>query len=193
MSHSGIRVAGSEDRDVLRAIYEPVVCDTPVSFELEPPGAREMGERLVRTLTTYPWLVREEEGSVIGYAYAGPFQKRPAYRWSVEVSVYVRETARGRGVGRSLYAPLLDIISRQGFVRAYAGITLPNPASVRLHESIGFVPVGVYRDVGYKLGAWHDVGWWQRPLRAAASQPREPVPFPEFRLAAEEILSGRDS
>jgi phosphinothricin acetyltransferase len=114
----------------------------------------------------YPWLVAEDGASVVGYAYGHRFAPRAAYAWSVETSIYVGDGARGRGVGRALYDALLALLAAQGYRQAFAGIALPNPASVALHESVGFTPVGAYRDVGYKFGAWHDVGWWQRALGA---------------------------
>jgi len=160
----------ARDAPRLAAIYRPVVVDTATSFEEEPPEPAEMERRVRATLPAHPWLVAEEDGApgedspVVGYAYAGAVRSRPAYRWSAEVSVYVDAGARRRGVGRALYATLLEMLEVQGFCRAYAGITLPNPPSVALHEALGFRPVGTYRRIGFKLGAWHDVGWWQRDL-----------------------------
>jgi L-amino acid N-acyltransferase YncA len=113
-------------------------------------------------------------GAVLGYAYASPHRERAAYRWSVDVAVYIAEQARRRGVGRQLYSTLFAMLVELGYYNAFAGVTLPNPASVGLHESMGFTPVGVYRNVGYKLGAWHDVGWWRRPLQPPAADPAEP-------------------
>jgi len=159
----------------LAKIYRPVVEETATSFEEQAPDAAEMERRVRATLPTHPWLVAVEgdEERVVGYAYAGPVRSRPAYRWSVEVSVYVEAGARRRGVGRRLCGALLGVLETQGFCRAYAGITLPNPPSVALHEALGFRPVGTYRRVGFKHGAWHDVGWWQRSL-AEADEPAEP-------------------
>jgi phosphinothricin acetyltransferase len=126
----------------------------------------------------YPWIVGEaEDGTLLGYAYAARFRDRPAYRFTVETSVYLRSGAGGRGLGRRLYEPLLASLEGQGFTRAIAAITLPNAASVRLHERLGFAPAGVYRQVGWKLGEWHDVGLWQRPLAPQASPPAEPRPY----------------
>jgi phosphinothricin acetyltransferase len=147
-----------------------------------------MGERIQATVPTYPWLVLEEAGETLGYAYANRFASRAAYRWSVETSVYVAPGAHGRGIGRALYESLLAVAHLQGYVQALAGIALPNPGSVALHERVGFVPVAVYHRVGWKLGAWHDVGWWQRQLRESADETEEPEePIPVDRLPATTI------
>ncbi len=161
-----IRSATAQDAAGILSIYAPIVESSPASFELETPSLAEMQRRISDAGVRYPWLISEsEEGDVLGYAHASPHRKRPAYAWSVEVSVYVREGSRRSGVGRALYESLKDNLTRQGYCNAYAGIVLPNPASVALHESLGFKPVGIYRGVGFKLGAWHDVGWWHYPLR----------------------------
>lgn len=161
----GLRLAESADGERVAAIYAPLVRDTVISFEIEPPDGAEMARRIERTLPRWPWLVAHEAGEVVGYAYAGPHGTRYAYQWSVDVSIYLDAGARGRGVGRALYTGLFALLVAQGFVNSYAGVTLPNAASVGLHESMGFSPVGVYRAVGWKFGAWHDVGWWSRPLQ----------------------------
>lgn len=175
-----VRVASERDAEALAAIYAPIVATTIISFETEPPSADEMRTRVRGTLRTYPWLVAEQDGEVTGYAYATQHRVRAGYRWSVDVSVYIGERARRRGVGRALYAELFPILERQGFVAAHAGIALPNVASVALHESFGFEPIGVYRGVGFKLGQWLDVGWWQKPLAPRAAPPTEPIPFAEL-------------
>jgi L-amino acid N-acyltransferase YncA len=182
---SSIRLATERDAGQVAAIYAPNVTDTIISFELEPPSADEMRRRIEVTLERYPWLVCERRGRVLGYAYAGAHGSRAAYRWSVDVSVYVHEEARRTGVGRALYASLIAALSLQGFYNAYAGATLPNPASVGLHESVGFRAVGVYRGVGYKLGAWHDVGWWHLSLRKRVADPDPPAYLPAV-LGSEE-------
>jgi phosphinothricin acetyltransferase len=173
-----VRPATTGDAAAFAAIYAPIVEETPISFETAAPGPAEMAARIARILRTHPWLAAEENGEVAGYAYASPHRERAAYRWSVDVAVYVRAGARRRGAARALYARLLEILTAQGFHRAFAGISLPNPASVAFHEAMGFEPVGVYRDVGYKAGAWRDVGWWGRPLALLADPPAEPLPFP---------------
>ena len=173
-----IRLATERDAEQIAIIYAPNVTDTIVSFELETPSPDEMSRRIEITLERYPWLVCERQGRVLGYAYAGAHGSRAAYQWSVNVSVYVHKAARRMGVGRALYASLVAGLDLQGFYNAYAGATLPNPASVGLHESVWFRPVGVYRGVGYKLGAWHDVVWWHLPLRERVADPEPPADLP---------------
>jgi L-amino acid N-acyltransferase YncA len=180
-----IRLATERDAEQITAIYAPNVTDTIISFELEPPSADEMRQRIEVTLERYPWLVFERQGRVLGYAYADAHGSRAAYQWSVDVSVYVHKDARRMGVGRALYASLVAALNLQGFYNAYAGAALPNAASVGLHESVGFRPVGVYRGVGYKLGAWHDVGWWHLPLRERVADPNPPADLPSV-LGSEE-------
>jgi phosphinothricin acetyltransferase len=142
-----------------------------------------MARRVERIVARTPWLVLERGGRVLGYAYAGLHRDRPAYQWSVEVSAYVHPDAHRGGVGAALYTSLFDVLVLQGFRNAYAGITLPNAASVGLHTSLGFTPVGVYRGVGYKLGAWHDVAWFERPLAPRAAEPLAPVPLAALHAA----------
>ncbi|UPW01602.1 N-acetyltransferase family protein [Halorussus gelatinilyticus] len=184
-----IRLADEADAARIRAIYAPIVEETVISFEEDPPSEAEMADRIAETVRRYPWIVfevqngdgegDETDGEIGGYAYAGRHREREAYRWSVDVSVYVAESYRRRGVGRGLYESLVEILRFQGFCNAYAGISLPNPASVALHESLGFEQVGVYESVGYKHGAWHDVGWWQRRLRERPEHPDPPRPLTE--------------
>lgn len=172
-----IRTANPDDAAAVQAIYAPVVRDTPISFETEPPAVDEMRRRIVDTLAQFPWLVAlDESDAVCAYVYAGRYAERLAYRWSVTVTAYVRADRRGRGVGRALYGELLRQLTDLGYCQAYAGITLPNDASVALHESVGFERVGVFANAGHKLGRWHDVGWWQRTLQRP-DPPPEPRPF----------------
>jgi phosphinothricin acetyltransferase len=177
-----IRLADADrDAEAVAAIYRPSVEGGLASFEEVAPDAAEMARRIHTTLERTPWLVAEDDGgAIVGYAYAGPHQQRPGYRWAVNISVYVADAAQGRGVGRSLYDELLAILRRQGFVNAYAGITLPNPASVALHEAIGMERVGVYERVGFKLGAWHDVAWHGLRLSEPEGTPGESIPLPEL-------------
>ena len=169
-----IRLASVEDSTQIYVIYAPVVLNSPASFEYEPPTPVELGEHIRQTLNRMPWLVLEIDDMIAGYAYASSHRPRAAYQWSVDVSVYVHHDYRRRGVGTALYTPLLELLRMQGYYNAFAGITLPNPASVRLHESLGFQPLGIYRSVGFKLDAWHDVGWWQRPLMSLTEHPTPP-------------------
>lgn len=164
MTALSIRPATVADAACVQAIYAPVVECTAISFEEEPPSIAEMAERIGATLTHYPYLIAERSGQVAGYAYAGQHRRRAAYRTSVDVSVYIADEARRSGVGRALYTRLLADLAERGFHAAFAGIALPNAGSVGLHESMGFTPVGIYREVGRKFERWHDVGWWQRLL-----------------------------
>ncbi len=168
----GVRSADPElDAAACAAIYAPHVDPGPASFEAAPPDAAEMARRIAGTVAPYDWLVTHRDGVVAGYAYSGPHRAREAYRWSAEVSVYVDGRFHRRGVGRELYAGLLERLRAAGVRNALAGITLPNDASVGLHEGLGFALVGVYRNVGFKAGAWRDVGWWQLDLRPDAPTP----------------------
>jgi phosphinothricin acetyltransferase len=170
-----IRLATPRDGEAVAAIYRPVVADTAISFETMPPDDSEMARRIDETLRSYPWLVCEIDGRTAGYAYAARHRVRGAYQWSVDTSVYIADAYRRRGVGRGLYTSLFAILTAQGYFNAFAGIALPNPASVALHESMGFEPIGVYRRVGYKLDRWHDVGWWQLTLRQHEGSPGVPL------------------
>ena len=157
------------------AIYAPFVSDSPVSMEETPLSSDEMADRIRSMSGTYPWLVAEHDGETAGYAYASQHRVRAAYRWAVDVTVYVAAGHRRRGIGRALYGSLLPLLRDQGFHNACAGITLPNEASVALHESFGFRLVGVYREIAWKAGEWRDVGWWQRRLNPAGDdQPLDP-------------------
>jgi phosphinothricin acetyltransferase len=167
----------ARDAAACAAIYAPSVASSPTSFELEPPDAAAFGHRIAAYSATHQFLVAERGGEVVGYAYACPYAERPAYRWAVETSVYIDDAHHGEGLGRALYTQLFERLRDQGFRVAIAGVTLPNVASVRLHESIGFEPVGVLRGIGWKLGAWHDVGLWQLRLQdPGGGTPAEPLP-----------------
>lgn len=175
-----LRFATPADGPAIAGIYAPHVADEATSFELVPPDGAEMARRVTELLLRYPYLIAEDDQQVVGYCYGSPHRQRPGYRWSVEVSVYV-DPARHRGrVGRALYTALFEILTHQGFVNAFAGITLPNPASVAFHEAMGFKTVGIFREVGYKLGAWHDVAWYARRLASPSADPAEPIPLPEL-------------
>jgi L-amino acid N-acyltransferase YncA len=164
ITSSGIRDAGNRDAARCAEIYAPYVRDTAVSFEAEPPPDDEMAARIAAAQERHAWLVLEDDGVVVGYAYGGPFMARPAYDWSTAVSVYLEQGRRRTGAGRALYAALFDRLAGRGFRTALAGIALPNEASVGLHRAMGFEPVGTYRRIGWKFGRWHDVEWCQRML-----------------------------
>jgi phosphinothricin acetyltransferase len=172
-----IRAATSEDAAAIAGIYAHYVTASAVSFETEAPGPDEIAARMDSGANLYPWLAAEEDGAVSGYAYGAAFRTRHAYRFTVETTVYLSAAAQGRGVGRMLYAPLLELLERQGFTQAIAAIALPNAASVALHERLGFRHAGTYGQVGFKLGRWWDVGLWQRALAASSDEPEEPLPL----------------
>jgi phosphinothricin acetyltransferase len=173
-----IRLATAADAAQVRAIYAPFCTDTAVSFEESPPAVDEMRRRMSTTLERFPWLVAEQDGEILGYVYARPYRERAAYRWTTESTVYIHDGQRRRGLGRAMYTSLFAVLKLQGFCTVIGGITLPNPASVGLHEAMGFQPAGVTRAVGYKHGAWHDVGWWQLSLRDLPPVPEEPHSLP---------------
>lgn len=177
MSAETLRLATPRDAAAIHGIYAPNVRDTFVSFELEVPPVDEIERRIAATLRRFPWLVLEDGEGVAGYAYAVEHCERAAYQWAVDVSCYVHERSRRRGVARRLYQALFRVLARQGFTNAFAGIALPNAASVGLHEAVGFEALGRYRDVGYKLGAWHDTVWMQRRLAGAPAAPAPPRPL----------------
>jgi L-amino acid N-acyltransferase YncA len=169
-----IRLAAESDAEQILEIYAPFCRDTPVSFETQPPTLEEIRHRIAKILKSHPWLVCEDSGLILGYAYASPHRERAAYVWSVDVSVYVREGRRRGGLGRALYTSLFQLLKLQGFYTALAGTTVPNPGSIGLHRAMGFELVGTYRNIGYKCGAWHDVAWWQLALQEADAEPEPP-------------------
>jgi len=176
-----VRVAdAAHDAARIADIYRPYVEETDISFEEVAPTAEQMADRIRSTVAWTPWLVAEEDGRLVGYAYASRHRERAGYRWSVDISVYLHRDFVGRGIGRALYRELLEILSRQRFVNVYAGITLPNNASVGLHRSIGMEQIGVYERVGYKFGHWLPVAWFGMRLNESTEPPLEPIPFSEL-------------
>ena len=169
-----IRDATADDAAACASIYAPYVLETAVSFELEPPTVAEVAERIASAQARHAWLVLEEDGRVVGYAYANRFSARPAYRWSVEVSIYVERGRQRAGGGRRLYEALLERLAERGYRRAMAGMSLPNEASIAFHQALGFTLVGVYEGVGWKHGAWRDVVWMQRTIADGDDPPGEP-------------------
>jgi phosphinothricin acetyltransferase len=170
-----IRLAIEDDAAAIRDIYAPHCEQTIVSFEEAAPSTSEMASRVRRISERFPWLVLDEDDVVAGYAYASPHHERAAYRWSVDAAVYVNPAFHRRGVGRALYTTLFELLRQQGYFKVYAGISLPNPASTGLHESVGFRLVGIYKGVGYKFGAWHDVAHYQMPLLPERHNPGPPL------------------
>jgi phosphinothricin acetyltransferase len=167
-----IRDARRDDVPAMLAIYAPFVTDTPVSFEVDVPARADFEERVTKSQSQWAWLVAELDGRVAGYAYGSQFRARAAYRFSAEVSAYVDETARGKGVASALYRRLFEILAAKGYCNLYAGIVVPNDASVGFHKALGFEPIGIFHRAGWKFGSWHDVSWWERVLRdVPADQP----------------------
>ncbi len=165
------------DAPAIAAVYAPYVTTSAASFEDVPPDADELRGRMTRP-PRLPWYVATRDGGLVGYAYASHHRRRPAYRWAVECSVYLAAAERGRGTGGALYRVLLRQLRELGYVMAFAGVTLPNDASVGFHEALGFTTVGVFRHAGFKHGRWHDVKWLQRPLASPPATPSEPLPWP---------------
>jgi L-amino acid N-acyltransferase YncA len=170
-----IRAANLDDAPQIARIYAPFVEHSHISFEERAPSTDEMRERIRSYTQTHPWLVATENAIILGYAYACEHRTRPAYRWSADSAIYMREDARGRGIGKALYLELFHLLKLQRFHSVYAGITLPNDASIALHRSVGFTPVGIYREVGYKNGVWRNTSWWQLQLSDPNAPPDEPL------------------
>lgn len=181
-----IRFATPGDAAAIRAIYAPYCESTSVSFEVVAPTIEQLAERITRVSEQYPWLVCEIAGDLAGYVYACQHRERAAYGWSVDVAVYTSPAHRRRGVGRGLYMSLFALLREQGYFKAFAGIVVPNGESVRLHEAVGFTPVAIFPSVGFKLGQWRDVGWWQLPLQPAVPDPPSPRSIRE--LAGSEVV-----
>jgi len=180
-----IRLARIDDAADIISIYAPYCAESShVSFETVAPSVEQMRERIERITGNFPWLIGELDGEMAGYVYAGLHRERAAYRWAVEVAVYIAAKFHGRGVGRALYDALFAILRELGYFKAFAGVSLPNSASVGLHESMGFRPAGVFHGVGYKCGRWIDVGWWELELQSERFAPPEPLSFSAIRDSA---------
>lgn len=183
-----IRLVQATDAQAIQTIYAPAVTrqDVATSFEMEIPTIDEIKKRITTKTQTYPWLVWEEENQLLGYAYGDPYRPRGAYQWCAEVTVYVSPLAHRKGIGKKLYKILFEIMRQQGIINTYAIIALPNPASIGLHESLGFKAVGVFKSVGYKFNTSHDVGWWHLALQ---EWPHEPMPIVPFNQLKKDILN----
>ncbi|GAB3887315.1 arsinothricin resistance N-acetyltransferase ArsN1 family B [Spirosoma agri] len=175
-----IRFAKLTDAPAILAIYAPYVEDSVITFEYVAPTISELSERIRTIQEQYPYLVAEIDGQVLGYAYASRHRDRTAYQWSVDTSVYVHPDGQRKGMARQLYTTLFDLLRQQGYYNAYAGITMPNPKSEALHQSFGFEPIGTYSNVGYKMGAWHDVTWFKLNLQPHQLNPTAPVPISQL-------------
>jgi L-amino acid N-acyltransferase YncA len=168
-----IRDAKLSDAQTMLDIYAHYIQHTAISFELEIPSLEDFSSRITKIISKYPWIVCEEDQNLLGYAYAGTFRERLAYQWTTEATVYLRQDVRGRGVGKLLYTDLLKRLKQQGFVNVIGGITLPNEASVRLHETCGFTKIANISDAGFKFEKWWDVGYWQLQF----DRPEKPAPL----------------
>lgn len=175
-----IRLATPEDAAGILDIYAPYISKTSFTFETDIPSVEEFAERIKIYLITWPWLVCETEGKITGYAYATRHRERTAYQWSVESSVYIHDDFQKAGLGRILYKTLFEILKRQGFNNVYAVINLPNDKSVVFHENSGFQYFATYEKVGYKLGKWKNVGWWQLSINDYGDEPAAPIKFSEL-------------
>ena len=170
-----IRLIKLSDAKQVLTIYKPYIENTAISFETEIPNLKTFTKRIETTSNFYPWLVYEENKKILGYAYATSHRQRDAYKWSVDVAIYIKEEAHGKGIGKRLYSKLFDLLMKQGFYNAYAGIALPNEKSIGIHEKIGFSKIAEYHNVGFKLGKWWNVGWWEMELLKPNSSPSVPI------------------
>ena len=182
-----IRLAIPSDAAAILDIYAPYIRDTSITFETEVPTLPEFGTRISSYLETWPWLVCEENGLIAGYAYASRYRERVAYQWGVECSVYIHEQFQRMGIANDLYTKLFTILKLQGFTTVYAVINLPNDPSVAFHEKMGFRYFATFEKVGYKLGKWKNVGWWQLQLNEYLNEPAAPIRFSEM---SNEIKNG---
>jgi len=177
---SMIRIATTNDAEPILKIYNPYIENTSFTFETESPPIDSFKERISTYLQNWPWLVCEINGVLAGYAYGAKHRERVAYQWSVESSVYVHDDYQRRGVAQALYTALINILKLQGFRNLYAVINLPNDKSVSFHERLGFEYFATYKNVGFKLGRWKNVGWWQLQLNEYSMEPAPPIRFSEL-------------
>lgn len=184
-----MRIAETDDAAAIADIYAPYVRETAITFEIEPPSARDFARRIDTCLSTHPWLVALNGERITGYAYAGRFSSRAAYDWSAEITVYLDRYFHRQGIGRRLYGALIGLLREQGYHSLYAGVTLPSEASTGLHRAIGMAEVGVYREAGFKAGRWHDVGWFGMTISESASPSAVPFILPELRAQRPELIA----
>jgi L-amino acid N-acyltransferase YncA len=176
-----LRNINIEDANSVLDIYSPFIRESSVTFENDIPTAKDFRQRIIDYTKKFPWLIAEEDtGTLVGYAYASTYRERKAYQWVVESSIYIHKDYKRKNIGKILYSKLFSILKLQGIYKVFAVITLPNPASISFHESIGFQKFTTYHDIGYKLGKWCDVGWWELVLQSPAIQPKNIIPFPEL-------------
>ena len=172
-----IRTATIQDANGILKIYSPFILNSGITQETEIPSLQNFEQRIISTLEERPWLVCEIDNEIAGYAYAGKHRERKGYQWCVEPSVYIDEKYYRYGIAKALYTALFEILKLQGFINAYAVITLPNDKSVAFHESFGFRYLTTYEKIGYKLGQWHDVGWWEKQVYPHQEKQTDPVKF----------------
>jgi phosphinothricin acetyltransferase len=175
-----IRLIKPSDCAAVLEVYRPYVEKTAYTFEYVPPTIAEFQEKIESITTKYPWLVAEYNGKIIGYAYGSTHRARTAYQWSPEATIYVAEVFHGSGIARILYETLFAILKLQGFFNVYAGVLMSNEKSVKFHQRLGFYAVGIFRNIGYKLGAWHSNLWLQLHLDEHIDEPPYPKAFPEI-------------
>ena len=175
-----MRVVQPSDAASILEIYTPYILNTAVTFETEIPSADSFEERIKHYTEKWPWIVYEENGALAGYAYATKHRERLAYQWCVESSVYVGDKFQRKGIASKLYNALFEVLRLQGFINIYAGITLPNDKSIAFHEQFGFTNFVYYKNVGYKLGEWRTVGWWQKQINTYEKQPSTPLNFADM-------------
>lgn len=175
-----LRLASPADAEGILSIYAPYIENTSFTFETEVPSVPEFAKRIKDYLENWPWLVYETDGQIAGYAYAGRYRERIAYQWCVESSVYINDNFQQHGIAGKLYSTLFDILKKQGFRTVYAVINLPNDKSVKLHEKCGFHYFATYEKVGYKLGKWKNVGWWQLSINEYTDEPQPPIKFSQL-------------
>lgn len=174
------RFATEKDAEAILKIYAPYIEKTAITFEYEVPSLSEFSERIAKIREKYPWIVYEEDGEILGYAYGGPEYTRAAYQWTVETSVYISENARGKGIGTALYEKILDILKKQNFCVCYVLINDDNEASVKLHEKFGFKQNGYRKNCGYKFEKWHSVVFFEKQLNEFSVPPKPVIPINEL-------------
>lgn len=188
-----IRIATIGDAAGMLEIYAPFILNSGITQETDVPSVNDFQNRIESTLIQRPWLVCEMNGEIAGYAYAGKHRDRRGYQWCVESSLYVSEKYFGSGVAHALYSALFEILKLQGFVNAYAVITLPNDRSTAFHEKFGFYYFTTYEKIGYKLGQWHDVGWWQYDVNPHTIDPADPILFSAIDRSSVDLILSKAS
>ncbi len=188
-----IRVATRDDASGMLEIYAPFILNSGITQETEVPSVENFQQRVISNLEERPWLVCEINNQVGGYAYAGKHRERKGYQWCTEPSVYISEKYFGFGIANALYVSLFDILKIQGYVNAYAVITLPNERSITFHKKFGFEYLTTYKKIGYKLGQWHDVGWMQYEINPHKEDPEDPIKFPLIDKAVVDSILAKSS